>query len=277
MLSIKHIRTLALFYCGCALVSFAWFAWHGLTLYQQAPIFFLNKLDISGNVFLSTGVADSVISSGTLRFTADSIFFLLPVALTLSVFFQSRIVTFLALFTAVFNMGYAYIFSIFTFVSIEVFTAWMFVPLVFASTKIRANYYLLHIVRIVFLLIFFSTALWKIRAGGVFNPDQLSAILLRQHTSLLLSDPSSWFSQFLTFLIGNKAFSYSIYLLAFLLEFIFVIGFFTKRYDRVLIICFILFMVFDYLLMEINYFPWTPFLGCLFFSCCEEPVGAVRN
>jgi hypothetical protein len=168
-------------------------------------------------------------------------------------------------------MAYAYVFSIFTFVSIEVFTAWMFVPLVFASSNIRTNYYLLHIVRILFLLIFFSTALWKVRAGGVFNAEQLSAILLRQHASLLLSDASSWFSQLVLFLIGNKALSYTIYLLAFLLEFIFVIGLFTRRYDRLLIVSFVLFLVFDYLLMEINYFPWTPFLGCLIFSRLEEP------
>ncbi|RYG42161.1 MAG: hypothetical protein EOO01_23635 [Chitinophagaceae bacterium] len=272
MLSNKHITTLALFYLGCALVSFAWFAWHGLTLFQQAPVFFLNKLDISGNALLSTGIANSVISSRTMRFVADAVFLLLPVVLALAVFFKIRLVTFVAILTALFNMAYAYLFSIFTFVSIEVFTAWMFVPLVFASSNIRTNYYLLQIVRIIFLLIFFSTALWKIRAGGLFNPEQLSAILFRQHASLLLSDSSSLFSQLLTFLIGNKAICYTLYLLAFLLEFIFIIGFFTRRYDRLLIACFILFLVFDYLLMEINYFPWTPFLGCLFFSRREEPV-----
>ncbi len=272
MLSSKHIKTFALLYLGCALVSFAWFTWHGLTLFQQSPIFFLNKLDVSGNALLSTGIANSLITSGALRFAADAVFLLLPVALTLAVFFKSRLVTFVAILTVLFNMAYAYLFSIFTFVSIEVFTAWMFVPLVFASSNIRTNYYLLHIVRIIFLLIFFSTALWKIRAGGVFNPDQLSAILLRQHASLLLSDSSSLFSQLLTFLIVNKAVSYTIYLLAFLLEFIFIVGFLTRKYDRLLIACFILFLVFDYLLMEINYFPWTPFLGCLFFSRREEPV-----
>ncbi len=253
-------------------MSFAWFAWHGLTLFQQAPVFFLNKLDISGNVLLSAGLAESAISSGKLRLAADVTFFLLPFVLALSVFLQSKFVTFVALFTAVFNMAYAYLFSVFTFVSIEVFTAWMFVPLVFASSNLRTNYYLLHIVRIIFLLIFFSTALWKIRAGGVFNPDQLSAVLLRQHASLLLSDSSSLFSQLLTFLIANKTLSYTIYLLAFLLEFSFVLGFFTRRYDRLLIACFILFLLFDYLLMEINYFPWTPFLGCLFFSRRKEPM-----
>ncbi len=60
--------------------------------------------------------------------------------------------------------------------------------------------------------------------------------------------------------------SYAIYLTAFLFEFAFVIGFFTRKLDRFFIVIFCLFIMFDYLLMGINYFSWLPFLGTLYFS-----------
>ena len=253
-------------------MCFAWFAWYELTLFQQAPVFFLNKADISGNALLATGIADGITSSPVFCLVLDGLFFLLPFFLVAAVRRESRFTTTIAILSVLYNMAYAYLFSIFTFVSIEVFTGWLFVPLVFASAKLRTNYYLLHCIRLIFLVIFFSTALWKIRSGGLFNTEQLSAVLLRQHASLLVSDPSSWFSRVLVFIIGHPAISYTLYLLAFALEFIFIVGFFTRRFDKFLIACFIGFIVFDYFLMEINYFPWAPFLGVLYYSRFAEPL-----
>jgi len=93
----------------------------------------------------------------------------------------------------------------------------------------------------------------------------MSAILVKQHVTNLLDQPNSWFSNFITYLITHKTLSYIIYLLATLSEFVFIVGFFTKKFDRLLIVIFITFVALDYFLMEINYFSWIAFwLACGF-------------
>ncbi len=249
----------------------AWMLWYGLTLFQTAPVFIFNKPDITGNLLWLFGVHKLLLHVDIFRLFLDVIYFLLPFFIVLSVRKNWKIAPLLALCTSLFVMVYAYLISVTGFVSIEVFTAQMFFPLLFTSSGIRGRYYRLHIIRLIFLLIFFSTAIWKIRAGGVFNIEQLSAILLRQHAGILIEPSPTWFTHFLLYLIQHEYLAYLLYFFTVLLEFVFVIGFFTRRYDKILILLFCVFIVFDYFLMEINYFFWLPFLGCLYFSQYGEP------
>lgn len=249
----------------------AWMLWYGLSMFQVAPVYLINRPDITGNLLWTIGLYKPLLHSEVFRLCLDVTFFLLPFFVVLSVRRRWRIRAVLALFTSLFAMAYAYMLSATTFLSIEVFTAQIFFPLVFTALSIRGIYYRLHMVRIVFILLFFTTALWKIRAGGVFNMEQMSGILLRQHTSILLEPQQSWFTTMLTHLIDQKGVSYSLYFFTVILEFIFAVGFFTTRFDRILIALFCLFIGFDYVLMEINYFSWLPFMGCLYYSQLPEP------
>jgi hypothetical protein len=45
-----------------------------------------------------------------------------------------------------------------------------------------------------------------------------------------------------------------------------VIGLFTRRYDRILLVVFCAFLFADYFLMQIYYFIWLAFTGCFYFS-----------
>jgi hypothetical protein len=127
-------------------------------------------------------------------------------------------------------------------------------------------YFAVQVMRFTFILFFFSTALWKIRAGGVFNIDQMSGVLLRQHNYLFLNNHSDTFKKVMAYLIEHPFVSYPFYLTAFALEFAFVVGFFTKRFDRILMLLFLVFATVNYLVMNINYFSWLPFLACLHFA-----------
>jgi hypothetical protein len=62
------------------------------------------------------------------------------------------------------------------------------------------------------------------------------------------------------YLVQHPAISYAFYAAACLLELSFVIGFFTKKYDRRLMVAFFVFLVMDYLVMRIIYFEWLPFV-----------------
>jgi hypothetical protein len=241
-------------------------------LHQLSPVFFHNKLDLTSNIIQLTDLFNVVIRRPWLQILLDWLFLLLPLLMCLCIVAGYRVQYWLAIITAVFNLIYAALLSAMSPLSIEGYVGWMVLPFVLAFRNDTSFYYALQTVRYFFLLIFFSAAIWKLRAGGIFNGEQMSAILVNQHTTYLVDQPDAWFSNFIKYLIDHKQVSYTIYLLATLSEFVFVVGFFTKKYDKLLMGMFILFVAFDYFLMRINYFSWTAFLACLWLSRYKQKV-----
>ncbi|MGC4104200.1 hypothetical protein [Ferruginibacter sp.] len=266
LLTDKHIRQFAVFYLACFVVCYAWFAWHGLLFSSIKPVFFLNKPDLTHNIFMFTNLQHLLLQNSWLQVVFDVLYLLFPFLLTWSCVRQKKIQPLLALITALFSILYNSFFSSISYVSIENFLAFMIVPLIFCGRTVKDFYYLLHIIRLVFILSFFSAALWKIRAGGWTNVEEMSAILTRQHGSYLIMGNKGFYSSFISYLINHPVLSYILYLFAFAAEFIFVVGIFTRKADKLLLVAFILFVCFDYLLMGINYFTWVAFAGCLYFS-----------
>jgi uncharacterized membrane protein YphA (DoxX/SURF4 family) len=148
-------------------------------------------------------------------------------------------------------------------------------PLVFCNKTDKGFYFTMHSFRIIFILIFFSAGLWKLRVGGVFNTDEMSGILLLQHKQILAANTDSFFAHTIQWLILHPAISYMLYLLGLMAELLFVIGFFTRRYDWLMNMAFIGFLLSDLLLMQINYFNWLVFAGLLYFSKFKQPENAV--
>jgi hypothetical protein len=266
LLTTKNIQRFAAFYLLCFLLTYAWFWFYGFNFSALQPVYFFNKPDITGNFFMLTGLQQQLVKHQWVRGLFDTVYLLLPCLLVFCCYAKSRLQSLIAVTTSVFSMIYGYFFTMMCFGSIEGFVAWMLIPLLFISRSAKTFYYLMHGLRILFILFFFSAALWKIRLGGIFNPDQFSGVLVYQHANLLAEHPQGWFAGIISFLINHPAWSYSLYLIAFLLEFVFAIGLFTSRYDRYLILLFCAFVIADYLLMEIVYFFWLPFMGCFYFS-----------
>lgn len=262
----QHRRQLALFYLTCFLAVYAWFAWHGLLLSVVQPVFFLNRLDYIHNVLMISGLQQVLLHAQWLRLTFDLLFLFLPIGLTWSCWFNKRGQVIWAIGTAVFHAVYLSFFSSMTFVSVENFLAWMLVPLLFSSRSVLGFYLRIHSLRFLFALFFFSAFLWKIKGGGLFHGEEMSAILLSQHSSVLAGSPNNWYSKLILFLIRHETLSVLLYWAGALAEGVFALAFFSKRFDKWLILAFCGFVVFDYLLMGINYFTWMPFMGCFYFS-----------
>jgi hypothetical protein len=201
----------------------------------------------------------------------DVMYYLLPLLLVFSSSKKYKWQYLLAIITSLFNLVYALLLSSLSMLSVEGFTGWIIIPLIFALRSDKGFYYAMHCMRYVFLLIFFSAGLWKIRGGGLFNIDQMGAILIRQHAPYIVVAAGDWFTRCVYYLANHTIFSYTLYLGATIAELIFGIGFFTKRSDKILIVAFILFVVLDFVLMRINYFAWSAFLGCLWYSNYKEP------
>lgn len=224
-----------------------------------------------------TGIQNAVINNYWLQFLLDVTYLLSTLFLVFTTLLNTRVQYTAALFSVVVNFIYALLISSLTALSIEGFVCWILLPVIFIFKSETAFYYGLHTMRYIFLLIFLSAGLWKIRAGGIFNVEQMSAILLLQHSSYITADPGNWFSKFIIYLINNTWLSYSIYLIATLAEIAFLIGFFTKKADKLLILIFVLFAVFDLFLMRINYFSWLSFLACLWYAKYDLPKSDVKT
>jgi hypothetical protein len=98
-----------------------------------------------------------------------------------------------------------------------------------------------------------SAALWKIGRGNLTNINHFGHILFNQHIYELIASKNNLHTHIISYLIVNSTLSYGLYLAATISEFIFVIGFFTKKYDRYLMLIFILFFSMDYVLMDLNF------------------------
>lgn len=106
-----------------------------------------------------------------------------------------------------------------------------------------ARYYILYV--------FASAALWKILRGSAFYTDQLSNILKAQQLDLLLQNRDSVSAYIASYLIAHPHVGHVVLLGNVLLQLSFALGFFTKKYDRILLVLVVLFTIGNYFVMSI--------------------------
>jgi hypothetical protein len=162
------------------------------------------------------------------------------------------------------NLCYIQCYTLYPSNSIEGHIAWLLFPVVFIPNNNSTFQLLFEGLRFFFLFFFVSSGIWKIVNGGVFNLSQMSGILLEQHKELLVNSIDYWQTKLFEWLIKNQVISYGLYLIATLMELSFIIGFFSRRYDKLLAVIFIMFLIGDYLIMRIPYFEVMPLLLTLY-------------
>ena len=105
--------------------------------------------------------------------------------------------------------------------------------------------------RYYFFFIFASASIWKLSTGALWHPGQMSTILMAQHAQSIYESPTSFFSQFHSYLRAHAGIAQIFLWAGFLIQFSFLGGFFTRKYDRVYLALFLTFFVINYLLMQI--------------------------
>ncbi len=266
----RYRKQFAIFYFACFAVTYTWLFFNHLLISQLNPVFFVNKLDLSRNILMLTNLQHLLIGHPAWQVLADVLYIVAPGLLLSGILRDHRGQFLMALFVCGYNFAYAMMISSMSTLSIEGYIGWILIPLVFVCNTTLNYQYMLRIMRYFFILVFVSAAIWKFRAGGIFNVEQMSAILLKQHTSYLVSEPSNWFSRVIFFLSRHAFLSWSIYAVATLAELVFIIGFFTKKFDNLLIVIFIAFVLFNYFFMRINYMSWIAFTGCFWFAYRQD-------
>ncbi len=257
------------------LLVFYWLAVYklinGLWLFQASPYFFMNRFDGTTWLLMQTGIHKWLLNNKGGYLFFDLLFYAMPLCWWLVWTRNQKVGKWFAIAWLIVNWIYIQCYTLYPINSIESYIAWLLMPLLFATQRLKSFYFLMHGLRYFFLFFFVSAALWKFRQGGLFYTGEMSGILLMQHKEYLVSAPGSWYAHFIYWIIKHQVIGYLLYVASTLLELAFVIGFFTRKYDRLLFGFFVLFLVMDYLVMRIPYFEILPLSLPLFFSKYEEP------
>jgi len=224
------------------------------------PSFFYTRPDVFTWAFMQTGLHRWLLNNPNGCMLFDVLFYTAPAIYFLHYRNSKNTAYISAIYMLVINWVYVQCYTLYATNSIEGHLAWLLFPLVFMPKKEEGFYVLFDGLRYFFLFFFASAGLWKLRQGGVFNPAEMSGVLLYQHSQLLTSSPDYWQTKLILWLIQHKFIGYALYLSATLFELSFIVGFFTKRFDRVLLLLFLLFLVMDYIVMRIPYFEVGPLL-----------------
>ncbi|HXB31890.1 MAG TPA: hypothetical protein VNV35_00650, partial [Puia sp.] len=230
-------------------------------LSQYHPILFNYNRDLTELALIATGIPRWMITHPFSYAVADATAFLLPLAILVK-FGQKR--WFSPVFWVVFALNTAFyllLADIFWQVHHEPFVLFFLLALAFIPNRPDRFYQLMSGCRFYFLYIFASAAIWKIARGAVFNGEEMSRIFLLHHSDLLTGACISFPCRIYTWLIIHPPIAQALYVAGALLEASFLIGFFTRRFDRWLIAGAAVFVVADLLVMRIPY--WTILLGSL--------------
>lgn len=244
-----------LFYYG---VFLSFFFNHRL-LSQYQPVFFNYNRDLTELSLIATGLPRFMIGHPWTFWAADALLYLLPLPLLIRYIRKGAFALSLGIPFSLFLGVYLLLANIFWQCHLEPFILYFLLSFLFLTNREDRFYGLLKGARLYFLYIFFSAAVWKIARGAIFNGQEMSDLLLLQHSELLISDPGSLASRVYAWLIDHPVVSWWLYFGALALEASFIIGLFTRRYDRILLALAVLFVGADLLVMRLPY--WTVLLG----------------
>jgi glycosyltransferase involved in cell wall biosynthesis len=229
------------------------------TLLQVHPVFFHYNRDLAELMLIGSGLPRFMITHPVCFAFADTLGFLLPIPLLGYAFRKDRFSPLLGWIFCAYVTLYLLLADIFWQIHHGPFILYVLLSFAFVTNREDRFYFILRGCRYYFLYIFVSAAIWKTVRGAAFDGQEMSHILLVQHVDLLSGDCQTVLCRFYAWLIGHPAISQGLYIGAVIMESVFVVGFFTRRFDRLLLGLAILFVAADLLVMRIPY--WTLLLG----------------
>ncbi|MBK8659042.1 MAG: hypothetical protein IPN22_09275 [Bacteroidetes bacterium] len=244
-----HIQQKAQWVYGISMLIFLYrFMSEGMFTQMSQPVLASSESEWIYTWFLSTGIASFIVSHTWASILFDLSLFALPILLVL--YFNRWLAICFTALTLVYFLSFNVIAMHHYHGLIGVLL--LSIPFWFtSSTKFTLAW---DGVRYYFLYIFASAAIWKLMRGSVFNPEQMSWILKGQQLDYLLQHPTGIRTEILSYLIVNTAVSHLLLLANTLLQLSFIIGFFTKRYDKLLLYAAVLFSIANYIVMGIASF-----------------------
>lgn len=219
------------------------------------------RVDLNVWLVQSTGLID-LVSIPMISLCIDLAILILPCIILYRILNDKKIHKLATLLCVLFGF-YILIIYCFPTLSIRKYLGLILIPIAFTFTsKDRFTAYL-ELMRYYILFVFTSASLWKILRGVAWDPNHMQLSLKGQHIDNFINWPDHYITQTLSTFIGEPSFCFWLFLSAVIFQLSFSIGFFTKKYDNVLALLLIIFIVSDYLVMRIEYWEFIVFLPLL--------------
>lgn len=262
-LSAEQRTTLARIVFGWILIALLWRWANGAMLSQlEAPVLGNVYKDLTFWLFELLGVQQGLTASYTVALLFDcsltlsaAVLLLRPNMVWTARLYSVLILVYFIVQTTYANHHYRPIIGLvvaglpFTFHALDRFN-WMLQGL---------RYYI--------LFVYTSAGLYKVFRGSWFNMDQMSGIIENTQLELFLAAPDGWHAHLFTWLLQHQTVSWLLFLLATILEIVFIVGYFTRRYDVWLFITAMSlhigfyftmrFFAFELIVLDLALLPWA--------------------
>ncbi len=226
-------------------------------LSQMVPRTRLLTYDVPSLALASTSIPEYLILHPRAFVWIDVIYFILP--LLCYVLYIRRVSGVFMVPALFFFYFHSVLLAQFPTVSLEGTIDVQLIPFMFLVRRDQDVSLMSGALRYVMCIVMMAAGFWKFYTGAVMVPEQMSRILM-DHNMYYMQYGTGWEYALGGFLIERPFLAQSLYVAAALLELSFVIGFFTKKYDRVLLIFLASFVLLDLVVMRIPYFPFLSFL-----------------
>ena len=114
--------------------------------------------------------------------------------------------------------------------------------------------------RFILCFMMVSAACWKIARGNLWHVDQTNMLLIATHLEALVSNKNSLEINIIKWLISHKYPAHALWVFLILIEGIFIMGFINFRWDKLLLLAYLLFFIGGYGIFYIYNFENLLFL-----------------
>ena len=104
------------------------------------------------------------------------------------------------------------------------------------------------------LWVYASAFLWKLLRGSWFNFEQGAAVFMNENATHIALNPDAWMTGVYAFFITHPLLSFLANFVVVSIEGLFIIGFFTKKYDWAWIILPVIFHTMTYLFVHVMFY-----------------------
>jgi hypothetical protein len=242
----QHTCLASIFYGFCFLIAVKSYFDYVLLHQLHTPVIWDGGVDLLTYLGLTSGVFKSITGNQWLCYSFDTALLILPLVLVFQP--QRRL---LAMLNFSIWLVYFLIYNLYGTHQTHALTGLLLVHIPFLFYQKPSFHWLWNGVRYYTLWIMSSAAAWKIIRGTAFHPQQGKNIYLQNQTGAIIE---SGITPLQSFLLSNEWLLNLSFPLGVILEGLFMVGFFTKRFDRLLVILLILLIAGFRLLADATFF-----------------------
>ena len=227
--TLKPVETLCRIVFGLILLHLVFSAFANTLVHQmQMPVLKFAYVDPTFWIMHLLNIPEFISSNYTIAWIFDSVLFLSCIMVIIFPKNKWMIGIFI-----LFYFNYYIIFNSFGAHHTHALIAVLITPVAFLFSK-KSFFYAWEGLRYFLLFSYSAAFFWKFFRLSWLNNNQGILIIKKNLTPYLYFNPDSFLSKIYTWLLDNPAFTNTIFISGFIIEGLFIIGFFTKKYDRYL-------------------------------------------